>query len=240
MKTIIKKLLKKFGFQIQKFPDIDIRRRIFLVKKNNINKIIDVGANIGQYAIGMREAGFVGEIISFEPLYDVFLKLKNNAEKERKWQVYNYAIGREDGDAVINIAKNSISSSINNMQEAHLKAAPGSLYIGKEKILIKKLDSLFDSFYENNDRVMLKIDTQGFEKNVIDGAEKSLDKIVLLQLEMSLISLYENEMLFSEMLEYLKERNFQLMYLENGFYDERNGQLLQVDGIFINKNKIIN
>lgn len=236
IKTIIQSIFKKFGVQLKKFSSSDTGRRILLIKKNNINKIIDVGANTGQYALEMRRDGFKGEIVSFEPLAEAFLKLRNNAKNDKKWQVYDYAIGNENGRTFINIAGNSVSSSISNMQDSHLKAAPESSYIGKEEISINKLDSLFHNFYSEDDRIILKIDTQGFEKNVIDGAEKFLEKVILLQLEMSLIRLYENEMLFDEMIEYLKARNFQIISLENGFFDKQSGQLFQVDGIFINKN----
>lgn len=234
-KKIVQTIFKKFGFQLKRFSGSDLGRRILLIKTNQINKIIDIGANIGQCTEEIRMAGFNGKIVSFEPLSDTFLKLKNNAKNDDKWQVFNCAIGNIDGKAMINVSENSVSSSINGMRSAHLKAAPESEYIRKEEIAIKKLDSVFPEFYQDGDKIMLKIDTQGFEKNVIDGAINSLDKIVLLQLEMSLIPLYENEMLFDDMLAYLKERNFQMISIENGFYDKNSGQLFQVDGIFINK-----
>ena len=84
---------------------------------------------------------------------------------------------------------------------------------------------------------MLKIDTQGYEKNVIDGATKSLGSIKVIQLEMSILPLYENEMLYVDMINYLDKKGFQLFSLENGFSDQHTGQLLQVDGIFVQKNR---
>jgi hypothetical protein len=86
---------------------------------------------------------------------------------------------------------------------------------------------------------MLKIDTQGFEKNVLLGAENSLQNITLLQLEISIQPLYENEVLFVEMVNYLQDIGFDLFTLENGIRDPKSGKLLQVDGIFLN-NKILN
>lgn len=80
---------------------------------------------------------------------------------------------------------------------------------------------------------MMKIDTQGFEKNIIDGANESLKHFKIIQLEMSIVPLYENEMLYIEMINYLDKRGFQLFSLENGFSDRTTGQLLQVDGIFV-------
>ena len=82
---------------------------------------------------------------------------------------------------------------------------------------------------------MVKIDTQGFEKNVIDGAIKNLNNIKIIQLEMSIIELYKGEMLFQQMTQYLEDRGFVLISLENGFSNSTTGELLQVDGIFVNK-----
>jgi hypothetical protein len=78
----------------------------------------------------------------------------------------------------------------------------------------------------------LKIDTQGFEKQVIDGAANSLKHITGIQLEMSLLELYSGEMLFSEMINYIQDRGFSLYSLENGYVETSTSRLLQVDGIF--------
>jgi len=72
----------------------------------------------------------------------------------------------------------------------------------------------------------------------LEGAKQSLNNITLMQLEMSIEPLYEKEILFTEMLNYLQQAGFELFSLENGIRNPDSGKLLQVDGIFINKNKI--
>lgn len=213
----------------------DIRRRIKLMSKLNIEIVLDIGANIGNYARNLRRLGYTNRIISFEPLKNVFGKLQRNSKSDNQWSVHNYALGDEEGTNTIHVANNSYSSSILKMLPSHLESAPKSKYIGKEEIEIKRLDAVFNSLSIEKEKIMLKIDTQGYEKNVLDGAAEILSKISLIQLEMSLIPLYENEMLFKEMNNYLDERGFQLVSLENGFWDRSTGQLLQVDGIFANK-----
>lgn len=66
------------------------------------------------------------------------------------------------------------------MLETHLNAAPDPGYFGQETVAINKLDSLIPELYKGDDRIMLKIDTQGFEKNVLEDGEKFLDKVILL------------------------------------------------------------
>ena len=128
-----------------------------------------------------------------------------------------------------------MSSSILNILPEHIKSAPTSEFVAKQNIKIKRLDSIFENFFEECDNVMLKIDTQGYEKNVILGAENILSKIKIIQLEMSIVPLYENEILFIEMINFLDSKGFELFSLENGFADTKTGKLLQLDGIFINK-----
>jgi hypothetical protein len=84
----------------------------------------------------------------------------------------------------------------------------------------------------NLQNAYMKIDTQGFEKNVIEGAKESLKDIKGLQLELSMVELYQGETLVTDMINYIEDKGFTLYSLEPGFYDTKSGQLLQVDGIF--------
>ena len=213
----------------------DLKRRLKIIKYCNIDTVFDIGANTGDYSKKMRELGYRKKIISFEPLNDAFEILKKSASKDNNWTVNNYALGDDDVKSVINIAGNSCSSSILNMLPKHVESDPGSKYVAQQDIDVKKLDSIFSTFASKENRVMVKIDTQGYEKNVIDGANESLNRIVIIQLEMSIVPLYENEMLFTEMIKYLESKGFQLYSLENGHYNRDTGQLLQVDGVFVNE-----
>jgi FkbM family methyltransferase len=179
MKKMINRVLRSMGIQIKRYPDINLKRRIKIMENCKIDTLFDIGANIGQYAQKMRELGYNKKIISFEPLESAFTDLKKASLKDDNWTVNNYAIGNEDGVCIINVASNSYSSSILNMLPKHTEGAPDSKYIAQQEIEIKKLDSVFDRFTNNNNKVMLKIDTQGFEKNVIDGALNSIKKLWL-------------------------------------------------------------
>lgn len=235
MRKLIQKILRKNGFQISQFPDEDSAIRMKMMGHFNIDTLLDIGANTGQYAFKMRTVGYQNKIISFEPLKSAFEGLKVAALNDHNWLVNNYALGDEDTTSTINIANNSYSSSILNMLPAHLSSAPESKYVATEEIEIKTIDSIFSTFCTKEESVMMKIDTQGYEKNVLEGATESLDKIKIIQLEMSIAPLYENEMTYLEMIEYLDNKGYQLFNLENGFTDVTTGQLRQMDGIFVQK-----
>ena len=205
-----------------------------ILRHYDIETIFDIGANTGQYAALNRIMGYNGKIISFEPLNDAFQKLKTHSTKDKNWLVNNYALGDKEDKGIINIAKNSYSSSVLDIGHIHLDSAPNSKYIGQQEIHIKRFDSVFRSFGDIGENIMVKIDTQGFEKNVLEGAEGIINKIKIIQLEMSIFELYEDEILYQEMIRILDEKGFKLISLENGFSNPKTGELLQVDGIFMN------
>lgn len=226
-------VLKKIKYKLH--LKNDLKRRLKIIKHFEIDLLFDIGANVGQYAKKMRNLGYNKKIISFEPLKADFEILKRAASTDKQWIVNNCALGHEDTVGFINISGSSDNSSILNMLPKHSESKAGLSYIAKQEIEIKKLDTIFGSFVESENKIMLKIDTQGYEKNVIDGALESLKRISVIQLEMSLVPLYEGEMLIAEMIKYLENKGFHLFSLENGHYNRQTGQLLQADGIFINQ-----
>jgi FkbM family methyltransferase len=234
LKKLARKALNKAGFDIVRYRPIadPAVRRNKLLETYNVNTVLDVGANVGKFGIELRENGFDGKIISFEPLSSAYEELKEQTEKDHKWEAVNTALGDRNEISEINIAGNSLSSSIREMLPTHEKTAPEAQYVGKEKIEVRKLDSVFEEFCSVRDNILLKIDTQGFEKKVIDGARESLEAIDTVQLEMSLTPLYENETLFLEMIRYLNGKGYSLVHLEHVFSDRETGRLLQVDGMF--------
>jgi FkbM family methyltransferase len=228
----INSILIKFGFELLKFPSGSLKKRIELMKRFNVGVILDVGANTGQFAGSVRKAGYKGEIISFEPLSSAFKLLKNQSDNDEKWNAENIGLGDFDGESIINVSQNLVSSSILNIKKEHTDAEPESKFVAQEKITIRKLDSVFTAFEQKNENIFLKIDTQGFEKDVILGATNSLSKITGLQVEMSLVECYDGEMMYNDLKNLIESFGFELYYLEPGFSDSVSGKLMQVDGIF--------
>ena len=237
IKYKIKRLFWKIGYDISRFsPEHHyLARRKKLLESYEIDIVLDVGANIGQYAKQMRnDVRFSGKIVSFEPLSAAFKLLETSASGDSKWEVMHCALGDKEVQQEINISKgtNSTASSFLNMLPSFLYVAPDAKYIGGEVTTIKTLDSIFDSICKKENNIYLKIDTQGFEEKVIQGAEESLKHIDTVQLEMSLIPLYQNELLINEMYSLLNEKGYSLVSIEPGFHDKNTGELLQVDGVF--------
>ncbi|MEE9326120.1 MAG: FkbM family methyltransferase [Cocleimonas sp.] len=234
-RKILKSALRNKGFDISRYSSTThpLARRKKLIETYDINLVLDVGANIGQYVKEMRsDIHYSKEIISFEPLKKEFEILNSKAAIDDKWLAYNWALGDSDEKSEINIAGNSYSSSLLSMLDSHENSAPESKYVGKETIEVRTLDKLMEELSITAKNIYLKIDTQGFESRVIKGAEQSLELINTLQLEMSLVQLYEDELSFQDMYSLLLSKGYTLVAIEPGFSDAQTGQLLQVDGIF--------
>lgn len=228
-------LLSRFGIYLQLKPPKEIRRRLAALQHYGISTVLDVGANTGQYAGELRRYGFEGRIISFEPLSDAFAALQAKTEGDEGWSARQLALGSQPGTGEINVAKNSWSSSLRELLPAHLQDAPDSAYIGKQAVTISTVDEQIDALGLNKERIWLKIDTQGFEREVLAGAVRSLPILQAVQLEISLTPLYADGLLLEETLAFFSERGYELFGLEPGFYSKETGRQLQVDGIFLRK-----
>lgn len=233
-KILIKKLARKMGYVISAYdPARDFSAiRASIMKTLGIEVVLDVGANTGQFATQIRESGYEGKIVSFEPLTSAYRTLSEASASDEKWTAVHCALGSHSGSADIFVSKNSWSSSMLDILPNHTAAAPDSKYVDKETIIVKTLDSLFDEHVCKGEKAFLKIDAQGYTKQVLGGAAISVNKISGLLVEMSLIPLYSGEPMIGEVTGMLYESGFVLRGMEPEFIDKQSGQWLQVNGLF--------
>ena len=208
-----------------------IARRLHLLSLHGIDLVLDVGANAGQYGRFLRNIGYTGHILSFEPLSTAFAVLQATAGADHAWQARRLAVGDREGTATLNVAGNSESSSFLPMLNAHVAAFPESRYVSTEEVPVTTVHRIVDELSPQAG-LFLKIDTQGYERTVIEGAGPALERIRGVQLEMSIMPLYEGEMILPEAVSFMAQKGFVLMSLEPGASDQKTGQLLQVDGLF--------
>lgn len=236
-KKLIKQALSACGLKIYK-----VRTEFARLQPPNplvyhkVDLLLDVGANVGQYVIENRQQGYLGQVVSFEPLPNAYQTLRENAYGDAEWVIHERcAVGSEIGQTEINISKNSFSSSLLPMLETHSDSAPESVYIGTASTPVITLDSVYERYAKDKKKVFLKIDTQGFEAHVLAGALKSLQSIFAVQLELSLVPLYANQELYPYFLKFFEDQGFYLWQIIPGFIDNDSGQSLQFDAIFLRK-----
>ncbi len=239
MKSFAKRLFRAWGYELRKFnpANSESARFIAMLSMHKVNLVFDVGANAGQFGRkNLRDAGYEGCIVSFEPTLAAWNKLVAESKNDTRWTVApRTALGNSEGEIEIHISGNSQSSSILEMLDTHSNAAPESCYVDVERVPLCRLDSVTSGYLSPDSVVFLKMDTQGYEDRVLDGAKDLLSKTVGLQLELSLVPLYAEQCLFDELIARLKSLGFELWSISPAFVDPKIGRLLQMDATFFRK-----
>jgi len=208
-------------------------RRAKLLQSRGVDLVFDVGAAGGRYGGELRTGGYLGRIVSFEPLSDAFAELARVVADDSEWNCMQAALGSAAGELEINVSENSDSSSFLPMGERHRRSAPESAYVATERVQVQTLDSIWDEVAAQAQNPFLKLDVQGYELEVLRGARESLPKLAGVQAELSLVPLYEGAPTFHQVIDLLESEGFRLAGLEPGFCDRESGELLQADGLFV-------
>jgi len=202
-------------------------------EKLRINCVIDVGANVGAYGTMLRRTGYRGRIVSLEPVSEVYDQLLRKAANDKLWHTVKVACGSRNEDADINVFDVSLHSSLLSPSK-NMKANIESTYIERtEKVSVKRLDSMFEEFVAELDepRVFLKIDTQGFDLEVVKGAGDCMQRISGVQSEVSVIPLYEGTPDYLQALSMFRELGFEPTGFFPIFHSPTSHHLIEFDAV---------
>jgi FkbM family methyltransferase len=234
--TLLQRLARRLGYDLvprrkTRVPDAQL---VAVLQRSEISCVLDVGANVGQYAERLREWGYAGRIVSFEPLVEAHAMLTRRAAGDPTWQVApRMALGERDGEVEIEVSAHSGMSSILPQSALLREVAPSGAVVGRETVPIRRLDGLVNDYVEADDHTFLKIDTQGFEAQVLAGARRFLPQLRGVQLEMSLVCCYEGERDFRDMIDDLGAAGFKPFLFIPGYFEHKLARQLQIDGVFM-------
>jgi FkbM family methyltransferase len=203
---IIKKKWPSFSL-IEKFRELLYLKE--LLDELGITLVIDVGANEGQFGLDLKKIGYKGNLISFEPGQSAFQALKKNVSKYNKWSCYQYALGEEEKRAELFVSPNTKLSSF-------FKSDFVNENIGHTEVVkIMRLDNIIGSITSDpgKERILLKMDTQGYDLKVFSGARGILNNVKGLLSELSVRPLYKNTTSYKEALKIYEEEGFKLCNL---------------------------
>jgi FkbM family methyltransferase len=233
LKNAVRSALRKAGVEVvarkpRNYPRL---RRPLLIDEEAIDLVLDIGANIGQWASEIRTAGYRGRIVSFEPGSNAFAQLERAATDDPLWEVRRLAIGASTRTETLHVTLNSVSSSLYAMGERQLAADPRSSVAGDEMVDVMRLDDVPD-LVQSAERILLKADVEGGELAVLEGAAAILEQTRLLELELSAVPLHEGQPLLGEVVHWCERSGFVLTGIEVSFRERRTGDLLSANGFF--------
>lgn len=221
--------------------DSEWSRLAQLLERQRISLVVDVGANEGQYGARLRHAGYAGRIVSFEPGAEAHRAVAGRARADARWEVApRLALGSKTGRAQLKTGNRSDMNSLLRVRATTLEAFPKLSIDSEETVEVRRLDGVLDELVAPapEERTFLKIDTQGYEAAVLAGAEGFIARIAGLQIEMSLVPLYEGESDYLELLRWVHGHGFEPHLILGGFFSRVLGRQLQVDGVFFRANAV--
>jgi FkbM family methyltransferase len=180
---------------------------ISFIENHAINVVIDVGANRGQFARRLISQGYKGRLVSFEPIAELAEALEALRGEHADWQVHPVALGDFDGERALNISRsNDFSSFLEHTAESE-NAFSGIAIDKRRAVRVRRLDDI-DLGLDNDSRVFLKLDTQGYDRAVLEGAVATLPRVHGMQVELPIHRLYKNTWSFREAIAYLDDIGF--------------------------------
>ncbi len=234
MHNLIAKALRAMGVKIVRFPTGDLHASPLSYFLRDLDLVLDVGAGHGEFGQECRELGYRGQILSYEPLRSSFDRLALRSRRDVSWYSRNCALGDVEGLESLSVTSNrGHSSTLLGLGALHLRAAPDARVVGQELVRVTTLDHEFlhSLKLSQASSIGLKIDAQGYELAILEGATGSLARLSKVLVELSLVKLFDGGPLFTEVIHFLLDRGFYMSGIRPGFRSQ-DGQLLQFDGVF--------
>jgi FkbM family methyltransferase len=198
----------------------------------NVDTVLDVGANTGQFTKTISSLLPQARIYAFEPLPDCFKAIEEYASSNHMVKPYNLGLGDNSGTFSFEKNNSSPSSSFLRVNAAHKEAFPYTKSTSKIDVKVERLDNIASSI-EFGNSLFIKIDVQGYEDKVIQGGLKTIGKAKIVMLETSFEPLYESQPLFSDIYMMFTELGFSYHGMIDQMYDPNTGKILQGDAIFL-------
>ena len=227
--------MRRTGFDVVRYPHPGSlgAHLIHLFDRLEITTVLDVGAHEGEYARFVRQLGFRGGIHSFEPVPEAFSRLVERMRDDRAWTGYPDALGARDGEAELRVMHAGVFSSMFAPSPyARERFGDAARVEATIRVPVRRLETVFrDALPEAlaDGGVFLKLDTQGSEIEILDGAGDRLDDVAALQVELPLKSVYEEVIPLWEVLPRLRELGFEPTGMFPVSFDRRDLTLIEVD-----------
>ena len=227
--------LRRRGFDVVRYPapSAEQRQLEWLFREFSIECVLDVGAHVGNYGAHLRALGYTGRIVSFEPVTANAEALRRKADPD--WIVVQAAVGSESGRLRIKLARGDQQHSFLPPSDyGILLLAEQIETVGEEEVDVVRIDDVFEEYVQPGQAVFLKIDAQGWDAEVLRGAERSLESIAALQFELALQRTYEGQPDYLQILAWLRNRDFEPTAIIP-FFSDPTGLLVEADCVCLRR-----
>jgi FkbM family methyltransferase len=214
----------------KRHPTLDVHLSL-LFESLDVNCVLDVGANRGQFGEGLRAGGYTGWIVSFEPVNSVFQRLQQRAAADDHWRAWDFGLGRENTQQPIHVAEDATLSSFLAPNAYGQRRFERAQVVAQESVEVRRLDDVFDEVmpFIADPRIFLKLDTQGYDLEVVAGARRVLERVVGLQSELSVISIYDGMPDYLTALKHFHELGFEVTGLYPVTRDRESLVVIELD-----------
>lgn len=233
MHYLIKKILSSFGVEIHR---IQVGGLSFF-RSYNIETVFDIGANMGQFAEEIRHELPDAQIYSFEPVKETYDTLVENFSNDKKFRAFNVGLGSKKESKEIKISAYSLSSSFLPQSKTLETVFPHTKEVGMETVSVERLDDIWHEVGEPRDGVLVKMDTQGFEAEVIAGGKACLSAASAVLIETSFVEIYSGQPLFDDIYKLLKELGFSYHGSLRAKRHPKTGEVMFEDSIFVRSDR---
>jgi FkbM family methyltransferase len=217
---------RRLGFEVNR------RRSDQWLQQIPIATIIDVGSNIGQFAARSRLLYPNSQIYAFEPLADCFAQLTHRFSGDKKFAGFRVALGAAEGTSTFHRNDYSPSSSLLEMEKLHEQTFTYTRAHSQVSVPVRRLDAVLPELDLKPD-ILLKLDVQGFEDRVLDGAQELLRQTRVVISEVSFEALYKDQAQFEDIYRRLTAAGFRYHGNWEQLFSPVDGRVLQADAIFL-------
>jgi FkbM family methyltransferase len=235
IKHVLKGFFRVIGLNVAYMHDYEKHKFVWL-EEYNINTVIDVGANVGQFALEISKFLPKAFVYSFEPQKHEYSTLIQNCNQLKNFRAFNLGLGDSEGSSAIHKCSYTPGSSMLQMTSLtrgvfqNLKDVTHT----SEDITIAKLDDMVaNKQVVIGENILIKVDVQGFEDKVISGGINTFQKAKIVIIEVCFYELYTGQPLFSGIYSILTRIGFTYKGDINICFHEKNGKPIFSDALFI-------
>ncbi len=223
---------RRLGFDVAPYPSPTGHwpRLAGLLNAHEVALVVDVGANVGQYAQSLLRHGYRGRIHSYEPVAAAHAALVGAASDHAHWTVApRTAVGDTPGEVTINVSAASDMSSILPMSPAAKRRFASDRYVGTETAPMVTLGDEIPHLAAAGEPVFVKSDTQGCDDRVLDGLGTAVDRVVGVQIELSMVAVYDGQPRYLDMLARLEGLGYAPHLIVPGYWSRQFGRMIEFD-----------